>query len=77
MTGETERRKAGTAKLNAEFFLDFADKRIFGRFAWLDLAAWKLPETSHRLAFRALCKQHALVVVDQCHRRDENQRLHA
>jgi hypothetical protein len=75
MAGEVERRQACPAKLDVEFFLDFATKRILGRFTGLDLSAWEFPQARHRFAFGALGNKNAFLGVDESDSRDENERL--
>jgi hypothetical protein len=53
--------------------LAFADQCILGPLARLDLAAGKLPQARHRLAFRTLREQHAIVRVHQRDGYDEGQ----
>ena len=64
MAGEGQRRQARLAHGDAEFLVQLADQRIFGPLAVVELAAGKLPKARHRLAFRPLCDQHAVVGID-------------
>ena len=56
---------------DAEFFVELADQRGFGRLAGFDLAAGKLPQPGERLALGAAADQHAAVLVDDRGRDDQ------
>ena len=72
VAGEIERRNAGQANINPEFFFQFASQRRFWRFTGFNLAAWKLPQSRHGFAARALGNEHAIVSVDECDSGDED-----
>ncbi len=66
MARESERRETVLFDDDAQFLLQLPDQALFRRFAVLDLAAGKLPQSRHRLAFRPLCEEHAAVGIDEC-----------
>jgi len=57
-----------------ELLVQFAHQRLLGRLTGIYLAAGKLPEASHRLAFGALGDQDATVGIDQSDGSDQDQR---
>jgi len=69
VAGKGQRRKARCPSVDAQFFCSSRISAASGCFAGLDLAARKLPKTSHGFAGRALCQKHAPVHIDQGNRR--------
>ena len=65
VAGEGQRRQAGLLHGDADFLMQFADQRLFGALARIELAAGKFPQPGHRLAGRPLRDQDAPVDVDQ------------
>ncbi len=71
MAGERQRRETLFVDDDAQFLLEFADERIFRPLARLDLAAGKLPQSSHRFSWRTLRDQHAAIGIDEGAGRNE------
>ena len=72
VAGEDEGRQAAFLDVDVQFFLQLADQGLFGPFARLDLAAWKLPQPGQFLALGPFGDQHATVHVDQGDGDDQN-----
>lgn len=73
VTRKCQRGKATFPGVDAKFLVQFPNQRRLGRFAPLDLAAGKFPESRHGLAFGALRKEEAAVPVHQGHGRNEDE----
>lgn len=65
VAGENERRETSLGHLDAKLFAQLADKAGFWRFAGLDLAARKLPQTCQLLALWTLAQKNAAIAVHQ------------
>ena len=75
--GKGEGCQTGGGDVDTEFFLQFADQRRLRGFAGVELAAGKLPQAGHLLAFRPAGEQDAAVDVDQGAGGDQQQRFGA
>ena len=65
MTGENQRSEAAFPRVYAQFLFKLANQCDFGRFALLNFAPRKLPQTGHGFAFWPLSKKDPAVHIDQ------------
>ena len=72
VAGKGQGSQATIPGFYAQLFFQFAYKRHFGRFTWLNLTAGKFPQPSHGFALRALRNQHAPIGINQRNRRNQN-----
>lgn len=65
MACKSEWCQAGLFHRDAELFMQFANKRLFGTFTRLDFAARKFPEPRHAFAFRPFSNQNTAVRINK------------
>src|SRR5262249_34842799 len=73
MARKREGSQAWLLDIDSELLVEFADERLLGPLARLDLAAREFPQARHWFARRTLRDQHASIRIDEGASGDQDQ----